>query len=143
MTPEPRLIAASASRSIKIVLPDPVAPTTSAMTDREPAIGTRTSSPFREKPIATPSSVTQSPAAKSAPAAPASNRRHRADAVPCQLREVAAGSQVDQVPPYAAADRRDRARVGTHLATPAEHRRERGGDEAAASRTSTPIRASG
>jgi hypothetical protein len=43
--PWPRLMAASANRSIKIVLPDPVAPTISAMTDRAPAIGTLTSSP--------------------------------------------------------------------------------------------------
>jgi hypothetical protein len=61
MTPNPRLIAASASKTCKIVLPDPVAPRRSDMTARQLAIGTRTSSPFRVNPITTPWDVAHSP----------------------------------------------------------------------------------
>jgi hypothetical protein len=60
-TPNPFLIAACAISAIVTVFPDPVAPATSVIPDRDPQTGIRTAAPLRSWPTTTPASVAHRP----------------------------------------------------------------------------------
>ena len=85
-----------------MVLPEPVAPTTIAMTARPHAIGTRTSSALSGEPD--DDALVRQPlrAGSLPPAAPLAIRRQRTDAVSRAVCEIATGAEINEVPPQAA-----------------------------------------